>query len=296
MREHSCVLITGAIGFVGSRVTHAARDAGLNILTHARRPMPGINFSADLSNPIAVRNLPLHTISTVIHCAAAIPSRSSAFTRDNTQSATVLAEALLSATALKRIIHVSSIAVYRRAASTDWLISEDAEVIDTTKNDNDAYAFSKRAVEIALDGVAAQRREVSVCHLRASSVYGPGMARTTLLPRLVSCASQNQPMVLRGPRTYRQNFVHVDDLAALAINILREPADRLEPILNAFSDDTYGLLELAEMIREKLASSSEVVDETENVVIPIPIFDNSRSKRHHPRYLTLRDNLRDLEA
>ncbi len=296
MREPTCVLVTGAIGFIGLHVTRAARDAGLKILTHARHPMPGINLSADLSDRFAVRNLPLHTVSAVIHCAAAIPSRSSAFAQDNTQSAVVLAEALLGAKALRRIIHVSSIAVYRRAASADWLISEDADVVDTTDAGNDAYAWSKREVEIALDGIAARRREVSVCHLRASSVYGPGMAGSTLLPTLVRCARQNQPIVLRGPRTYHQNFIHVDDVAALAVIMLREPSDRFERILNAFSDDTYGLFELADIIRTKIGSSSEVVDETENIAIPIPIFDNSRSKRHYPRYLTLRDNLQGLVA
>jgi len=181
-------------------------------------------------------------------------------------------------------------------ASGDWLISEDAEVIDTADQDNDAYACSKREVEIALDCIGARRQEVSICHLRASSVYGPGMMGTTLLPTLVSRARLNQPMVLRGPRAYRQNFVHVDDVSALAVAMVREAAGWSEPILNAFSDDTYGLFELADMIRVKIGSSSTVVDETENVAVPIPIFDNERSKRRHLRYLTLRDNLQGLAA
>jgi nucleoside-diphosphate-sugar epimerase len=294
MREQASILVTGAAGFIGSHVARAARNAGLRIRTHSRHPMPGIDLSADLGDPIAVRGLPLDTFSTVIHCAAAIPSRSTAFAQDNARSAAVLAEALVGAKALLRIIHVSSIAVYRRSITTDWLISEDSEVIDTSDDSNDAYARSKREVEIALDGVTSQRREVSVCHLRASSVYGPGMVGTTLLPTLVGRARQNQPMVLRGPRSYRQNFVHVEDVAALAITMAREASDQCEPILNAFSDDTYGLFELADVIRNKVGSSSAVLDQTEDVSIPIPTFDNSRSKRHYPRYLALRDNLQGL--
>jgi UDP-glucose 4-epimerase len=294
MGEHTSILVTGAVGFVGSHVARAARNAGLRIKTHSRHPTAGIDLSADLSDTVAVRNLPLDTISAVIHCAAAIPSRSDAFARDNARSATVLAEALLSAKALRRIIHVSSVAVYRRLASTDWLISEDAEVIDATDDGSDAYACSKRKVEIALDAVATQRREVSVCHLRPSSVYGPGMVGTTLLPTLVSRARQNQPMVLRGPRTYRQNFVHVEDVAALAVTMVR--GDSSEPVLNAFSDDTYGLFELADVVRTQIGSSSAIVDETENVSIPVPSFDNRRSKLHYPRFLTLRDNLQGLAA
>jgi nucleoside-diphosphate-sugar epimerase len=258
--------------------------------------MAGIDLSADLSDPVAVRGLPLDTIGAVIHCAAAIPSRSDAFARDNARSAAVLAGALLGARRLRRIVHVSSISVYRRPVSADWLISEDAGVIDATHDCGDAYACSKRKVEIALDNVATQRREVSVCHLRASSVYGPGMVATTLLPTLVSRARQNQPMVLRGPRAYRQNFIHVRDVAAFAVTMVREASDWSEPVLNAFSDDTYGLFELADAIRVQIGSSSTVVDETENISVPIPTFDNRRSKSYYPRFLTLRDNLQGLAA
>src|SRR5260370_13040776 len=123
MCEHASILVTGATGFVGSHVARAAYDAGLKILTHARHPMPGIDLSVDLSDPTAVGSLPLHTVSAVIHCAAAIPSRSSTFAQDNSQSAAVLAEALLGAKALRRIIHLSSIPVYRRTTSAALLIS-----------------------------------------------------------------------------------------------------------------------------------------------------------------------------
>jgi nucleoside-diphosphate-sugar epimerase len=291
MSEHTSVLITGAVGFVGSYVTRAARDAGLNVGTHSRHKGAGIDFSADLSDPAAIGGLPLDRFHAVIHCAAAIPSRSKEFVRDNARSATVLAEALLGAKTLRRIIHVSSVSVYRRPTSASWLISEEAEVVDATDGSCDAYARSKRAAEIALDGVAARRQDVSVCHLRASSIYGRGMIETTLLPALVNRARQNMPLVLRGPRDYRQNFVHVKDVAAFAVAMVRGCS---EPVLNAFSDDTYGLFELAEMIRAQLNSSSAVIDKTESVSVPICTFENSRSKRHHPQFLTLRESLQGL--
>ena len=296
MHEHSSILVTGALGFVGSHVARAARDAGLRIRTHSRLPTPGIDFSADLSDPAAVHGLPWDTISAVIHCAAAIPSVSDAFARDNTRSAAILAEALLDARRLRRIVHVSSIAVYRRSSSADWPISEQAEVVDATGDGDGSYAHSKRKVEITLDGVAVQRSEVSACHLRASSIYGPGMVGKTLLPTLVRHARQNQPMTLRGPRAYRQNFVHVKDVAALAITMVHEATDRSEPVLNAFSDDTYGLFELADAVRTKIGSSSPIVDETDDISCPVPTFENARAKRYHPRFRMLCDHLQDVTA
>lgn len=295
MDQHTSILITGAAGFVGSHIFRIARDAGLSIRTHSRCPVPGIELSAELSDPVSVRSLALDGIRAVIHCAAAIPSRSDAFARDNTGSASVLAEALLEARALRRVIHVSSIAVYRRPISANWVISEEAEVVDTTDDRIDPYARSKRNVELALDGLALQRREVSVFHLRASSIYGPGMLRTTLLPALVDRARRNEPLVLRGPRAFRQNFVHIEDIASLAVAMACE-ASETEPIVNAFSNDTFGLFELAELIREKLGSSSALIDETENICVPHQVFVNRRFKDRRPDLLRLRDSLQDVAA
>lgn len=296
MNKHPFILVTGAAGFVGSHVARLAKSAGLEIRTHSRRSGPGIDFSADLSDPTALRSLPWDTISTVIHCAAAIPSRSAAFARDNVEAAAALADILLEAKPLRRLVHVSSIAVYRRPSSADWLISEKAEVIDENEIAPDSYAHSKRRVEIALDDVARQRPDVSVCHLRASSIYGSGMVGTTLLPVLVRRARQNEPIVLRGPRAYRQNFVHVMDVASLALAMAGDAIGRSEPVLNAFSDDSCGLFELADLVRTVLGSSSTTVDETDDIDCPIPVFENRLAKRYHARFRSLRDNLRDIPA
>jgi len=86
------------------------------------------------------------------------------------------------------------------------------------------------------------------------------------------------------------------DVAALAITMTDERTDWSGPVLNAFSDDTYGLFELAEMVRTSLGSSSPIVDETENISGPVPAFDNARAKRHHPRFRALRDHLQDIPA
>lgn len=294
MNKPPLILVTGAAGFVGSHVANLARNAGLEIRTHSRRPGPGIDFPAELNDPVALRQLPWNTIGTVIHCAAAIPSRSDAFARDNVEAATTLAEVLLKAKSLRRVVHVSSIAVYRRPTSADWRISEATEVIDEGDGAADAYARSKRHVEIVLDDVARRRPDVSLCHLRASSVYGSGMVASTLLPTLVERAQHNQPMVLRGPRAYRQNFVHVMDVASLAIAMADNKSGNPESVLNAFSDDTYGLFELAELIRNALGSSSPTVDETVQVHCPVPVFENRLARRHHPRFRSLPDHLPDL--
>lgn len=296
MNKRTRILVTGAAGFVGWHVARIARNAGLNVQTHSRRPGRDIDFAVDLGDPAAMRRLPWNSISTVIHCAAAIPSRSDAFARDNAEAATTLAEFLLEAELLRRVVHVSSVAVYRRPTSGDWLISETAEVIEEDEFAADPYARSKRQVEVVLNDLAWHRPDISVCHLRASSIYGSGMVTTTLLLALVHRVQQHQPMVLRGPRAYRQNFVHVMDVADLAITMAEDTSGHRVSVLNAFSDDTHGLFELADLVRAALGSSSATVDETMNVDCPVAAFENRRAKRHHARFRSQPDHLRDIFA
>lgn len=294
MGESFYILVTGASGFVGSHVSRIARAAGLGVRTHSRRPIAGINCSADLSDPLAVRTIPLERVTAVIHCAAAIPSRSGMFVRDNARAASVLADALVEAKELRRIVHVSSVSVYKRPPLGEWRISEEAEVVDPDDESAESYARSKRAAEIALDSVAARRTNVVTYQLRASSVYGPGMIGTTLLPMLTKHARNNEPLVLRGPATYRQNFIHVEDVATLAVTIAHSDGGPPGSIVNAFSDDTYGLFELADLIRTELHSTSDIVDQTERKPISVPTFENSRAKRWLPRFRRLCDHLESV--
>lgn len=294
MDNSFCTLITGAAGFVGTHVHKAAVKAGLNLRTHSRYATTGIDWSADLSDPAAVDALPLNDITTVIHCAAAIPSRSKAFARDNARAAEVLAHALQNAKALRRVVHVSSISVYQRPRSGDWNLNEDAALVNLDDQSVDDYARSKRTAETILNRITEVRPDIAVSHLRASSIYGYGMAQTTLLPTLVNRARCNAPLLMKGPRGYRQNFVHVEDVAALAIAMAVQTDDSIRPALNAFSDDTLGLFELVKLICLHFQSTSAIVDETEDTEIVMPNFENILAKKLHPHFRVLREHLEDV--
>lgn len=286
------VLITGAAGFVGRTIAAILRRSGYDVVAHARRAALGIDWVADLSEPSAGTSPLPSDIVAVVHCAAAIPSRSNAFARDNARGTAALIEALYTVASLRRIVHLSSVAAYKRPSSGFWTISEDAETIDIDDLTADAYARSKRESELELDSFADRRPDVKVTHLRPSSIYGPGMIVTTLLPVLVARARRQEPMPLRGPRNYVQNFVHVLDVAELAAALVFD--ETLPHVINAFSDDTYSLTVLADLIKSGLNSQSQIVDSTEDVVVPTPIFVNWRAKQIHPRFRKLVDHLLDV--
>jgi nucleoside-diphosphate-sugar epimerase len=290
-RESNVLLVTGAAGFVGSAVVRLARSRGIHTIAHARSPASGIDVVADLSNPMAVEQIPMEVVTGVIHCAAAIPSRSHEFSRDNCLAALNLAAKLDQAPSLRSIVNLSSISVYSRPLRGHWLIAEEGPVVELGDKTADRYAKSKRAVELEFESFAKTRGHVECVHIRASSIYGPGMVKTTLLPVLVASARQNKPLILRGPRDYMQNFIHVGDVAALAIAVVNPEISPVPPIINAFSDDTFGLFQLARLIRARLGSSSPIVDETVDDAVPIPKFVNVRAKTLHRRFINLSDGL-----
>jgi nucleoside-diphosphate-sugar epimerase len=285
------VLVTGATGLVGNATAVLLRSKDYQVVTHARRAAPGIDWVADLGGRCAASQCLPDDIAAVVHCAAAIPARSQAFARDNIGATAELAAVFETTHSLKRIVHLSSVAVYKRPPSGSWIISEDAETVYADDPGADAYARSKRASELELDSLAARRPEVKLTHIRASSIYGPGMALTTLLPASVARALRNEPLCLFGPRDYVQNFIHVRDVAELVLALLCD--DNSPRIVNAFSDDTYGSMALAELVRTTLNSRSQVVDATDDTGSPKPIFVNKRAKRLHSRFRSLADHLFD---
>jgi nucleoside-diphosphate-sugar epimerase len=284
------ILVTGAAGLVGRHVTELLRSRGIRVVAHARRAGPGIDWAADLADPRTLLDPLRFDIAAVIHCAAAIPARSNKFDRDNTMASATLAALLPTANSLKRIVHLSSVAVYRPPERGRWVLGEDAATVGGDGRDG-SYAASKRACERSLEAVGRDKGSVAITHLRASSIYGPGMVRTTLLPALVARAMRNEPLLLRGPRPYFQNFVHVADVVELAVALVQE--NRVPAVVNAFSDDTYELAALAELVRTTLGSSSEIVDESYAAEAVEPVFQNRIAKRLHPSFRSLADHLVD---
>jgi len=289
--ETKRILVTGAAGCAGSAITALLRSRGYNVVAHARRAAPGIDWVMDLGSLSAGGYAFPSDVAAVVHCAGANPSRSEAFVRDNTGATVELAALLETAVSLRHVIHLSSVAVYKRPRSGCWIISENAETVDVADPAVDPHASSKRSSELALESLAQKRPEVKVTHLRASSIYGPGVVLTRLLPTLVARACRNEPLQLYGPRDYVQNFIHVQDVAELAMAILLD--DGAPRVVNAFSDDTYKLTALAELVKVGVGSRSQIADATDDTVVPKAVYVNTRAKQFLPRCRRLADHLLD---
>jgi nucleoside-diphosphate-sugar epimerase len=88
-----------------------------------------------------------------------------------------------------------------------------------------------------------------------------------------------------------QNFIHVQDVAELEMALLSQAAS--SRVVNAFSDDSYGLFALAELVRARIKSRSPIEDATDTTESPKAAFMNGRAKKLHPEFRRLADHLFD---
>jgi nucleoside-diphosphate-sugar epimerase len=215
-RGRNVIVVTGAGGFLGSRVVplvrrHAAHARVIAVMRSRRgraRLASGVDVvHGDLRQPAVWRRLPWN-VTHVIHLAAVIPWDR----RNGNQPGVILhnvapiAHLLYASTRwpdLRHVVYASSVSVY---APSRTALRESSSTAPAS-----LYGAAKLAGEQLLEPLAA--RGIGVAALRYSSIYGAGQHPGTVLPLLANRARRGLPLHLFNPRR-TQDFVHVDDAAS----------------------------------------------------------------------------------
>lgn len=190
--------ITGATGFVGTRLVACALDAGHAVNALTRRPRSGgdgVNWVfGSLESPNALTSL-MRGADAVIHVAGVVnaPDKPGFVLGniDGTRAVLVAAESAQ----VRRFVHVSSLAAREPGLS--------------------AYGWSKCAAEGLVIGSLTDWDIV-----RPPAVYGPGDMDMRDVFRLAKLG-----LALLPPGG-RMSAIHVDDLARLLIALAERPAER----------------------------------------------------------------------
>jgi anti-anti-sigma factor len=207
------VVVTGANGFVGSRICHELVQRGASVRGIVRRAGTAPELAAvtevvgDPTDPeLAATALSGATgLVTTVH-----PMGSDRATqhRVGVQGTAELARIAASA-GVRRMIHISTAAVYDRSPGVGDVHESSALVAD----DADDYAVTKRDTDRALAEVEGITRVI----LRPPAILGPGATSTWNTSRPAEMRDDEQARHAKADQTFP--WVHVADLASLAADV-----------------------------------------------------------------------------
>lgn len=206
----SRILVTGAGGFLGARVTRQLGRDGHDVIALGRsaaslQSLEDVPVSAvvcDLADEVSLSSLALGRLDSVVHCAGLSsnwgPRRD--FERHNiTATARLLEQA--KTWGAPHFVHVSSSSVYFRFC--DQLAVSETSVLPPPVNH---YAWSKAAAEKLVRAAS-----LPTTILRPRGIYGYG--DRALLPRLLRAAARGPLPSFNSGRAVI-DLTHVDDVAA----------------------------------------------------------------------------------
>jgi nucleoside-diphosphate-sugar epimerase len=238
------LLVTGASGFLGSRVTLVLREGGHEVVA-VTRPAPRRRaalgeirpLEADAGDP-EIREL-IAGCQAVLHFGG-VPDPAAArhdparAVRENAGTTVNLLEGCAEHGA--GLVYPSSV----RAA---------------VEPPPDPYALSKRLGE-----EACRRHGARATVLRLTSVFGPGQltpeGATGAIAAFAWRALGGEPIVIPGDPMRTRDFVYVDDFAAALERLVRE--ERWNETLTVASGAATPLLEAAELVKAAAGSASEI--------------------------------------
>ncbi|GAA3654552.1 NAD-dependent epimerase/dehydratase family protein [Streptomyces chitinivorans] len=205
-------LVTGATGFVGTRLVRRLLAEGHTVAAlvrapaRARLPAPVERLDGDLADGRGLRRAAAWGADRVIHLAGTVRAvRPDGYAPVNAVGTRLLCEALAALPRPPRLVHCSSLAAAGPSPPGRPRREDDPPAPVS------AYGRSKLAGEEALRAVAGA---VSGTVVRPPIVYGPG--DTDFLPALLAAVRRGVlPVCGFGPRRY--SLIHVDDLCRLLL-------------------------------------------------------------------------------
>jgi nucleoside-diphosphate-sugar epimerase len=232
--------VTGASGFVGSRLVSRLLDSGWTVRAFDLGPAPAVPsdleyVQGDVCDAAAVGDS-MRGIEVVFHLAAALGAArlgEKGFLAVNEGGTRTVLEAALSR-GVKRVVHFSSAGVLGHVAENEP--AGETHALDP----RDAYDRTKLAGERAALEYAGRGLDVVI--IRPGWVYGPGDRRTFKLIRTIARGR----FVMVGRGRAKQTPIFVDDLVRGTMQAAEK--GRAGEIYNLAGSEVLTVREMAEAI------------------------------------------------
>ncbi len=263
MAERSA-LVTGATGFIASRLVPALLADGWTVRACGRRPRPdSLPAEADFRSidfvDSADQDLADLTagITHLFHLAGASSSRSSEeeMYRNNVVATERLFEAASRAGAIERALYMSTTAVYGEEKQLPSPVPEDVEPAPSRE-----YGEAKWEAEKVVRGYGDGGMPVVV--LRPVSVHGPGAIKllaSVLLDVAVERFMGNDRLPVHSTPV-EQRLLHVDDLVHATLHLAEHP-DAVGRTFNVGSGVYPTSHEVAEVVAGLFGMTVELDDD-----------------------------------
>ncbi|MFQ5608094.1 MAG: NAD-dependent epimerase/dehydratase family protein [Candidatus Zixiibacteriota bacterium] len=264
MDEHSqrtqtqTVLVTGANGFIGSRLCMSLVAHGFNVVAGVRenadlRRLENLDVTYARGDITCPESLPemISGMDTVIHNAGLIKARKpSRIFEVNTRGSEELYAACLRSETVRRFVFVSSLAA--AGPSNGKPRSETDFPAPVTR-----YGLSKLKAEEALLRQSKQHSRINLQIVRPPGVYGPGDREVFKFFQTLNRGIR--PLV--GNVKRRLNLVYVDDLAEGISRLIEHEAP---------SGNIYFLAETASYSFEELIGHIGAAVGRKGIPLPVP--------------------------
>lgn len=242
------ILLTGASGYVGSRLLEVLRASGAQVLGYGKSPHPNNDLNGLLGDHhdsivhfFSEEPRPPH--STIIHLAS--PTNRHMDDETAYRSATTgLTQALIDLGArvsVERIIYASSGLVYG-----DQLDSPATESFPTYSGDIHTRA-KLESEEMILNAVASKKINQAIV-FRMSNVFGDSPKPDTVFGRILNQVKEKKPISLHS-LTPSRDFIFIDDVISAFMAGLSLNSD--QPIYNVSSGQATSIRALVQLILEE---------------------------------------------
>ena len=267
-------LITGGAGFIGSHLAELlvaegwevfalddlSTGAADNVAKLADRPRFHLVVDSVLSASV-VSEL-VHRCDVVYHLAAAVGVRLIVEQPVRTMVTNVQGtETVLEYCARfgKRVLVASSSEIYGDHRDVRPLAEDDRRVYGPTTEKRWLYADSK-AMDEHLALAWHQERGLDCVIARLFNTVGPRQCGRygMVIPRFVERALQGEPLEIHGDGGQTRSFCHVADTIRALYGLMDAPATTGH-VFNVGSTERVSIIDLAERIRSRTGSSSELV-------------------------------------
>jgi UDP-glucose 4-epimerase len=218
----SCVLVTGAGGYIGGRLVRALIRAGRDVHALVREPAPWLEVEQTVCDlcraaPELLADV-CHGVSTIVHLAGEnelVAAREPAGALGSTVIATErLAEAARAA-GVTRLVYLSTVHVYGERMQPDVTLTEDLR-----PEPRSAYAISRLACEHVAASLAAGAYELVILRL-TNSVGAPMDARvdrwSLVANDLARQGARLGALSLHSSGVQWRDFVPLDDVCAAIV-------------------------------------------------------------------------------